>query len=79
MADQDQSRNRTSRQDDAEDPLRDAPPGGSTLGSSPPTRGPADNPARRASRDVGDVLADEVREGRWRTEQEERDDRRAED
>ncbi len=50
-----------------------SPPGSSTLGSSPPTRSPADNPVRTISRDTGDVLADNVRDGKWTTPEEERD------
>lgn len=59
-----------------EDALRDAPPGSSTLSSSPPTQGPGDNPVIRSARDVGDALADQVREGSWKTDQEKRDEQR---
>lgn len=60
----------------SDDALRDAPPGSSTLGSSPPTRGPAENPVNRSNRDAGEVLAEEVREGRWDTPAEKRDEER---
>ncbi len=53
-----------------------APPGSSILNSSPPTRGPSDNPVRQISRDAGDVLADEVRDGQWNTPMEDRDNAR---
>ncbi len=59
-----------------EEALRAAPPGSSVLNSSPPTRAPSDNPVRAASHDTGDILADEVREGRWTTPEEERDSAR---
>jgi hypothetical protein len=52
-------------------------PGSSILDASPSTRaakGPSDNPVRRLSRDAGDVLADEVREG-WADAPSERRDR----
>ena len=60
----------------ADDSLRDAPPGSSTLSSSPPTRGPSDNPVQRSQRDAGDALADQVRDGKWNSAAEERDEER---
>lgn len=56
--------------------LRDAPPGSSILNSTPGVRSPEDNAVQQLSRDAGDVLAEEVREGRWNTAEEERDDTR---
>ncbi len=62
-----------------EDTLRDAPPGSSILNASPGVQGPADNPVQQRSRDAGDILADEVREGQWATPAEERDNARGGD
>lgn len=53
-----------------------AAPGSTILDATPSTegaKGTSDNPVRQLSRDAGDVLADEVREGWWNTPMEERD------
>lgn len=52
-------------------------PGSSILDAAPSTRaakGTSDNPVRKLSRDAGDMLADEVREG-WEDAPTERRDR----
>jgi hypothetical protein len=54
----------------------DAPIGSTTLNSSPPTRDPADNPVMQTGRDAPDVLAEQVRDGTFKTAQEHRDDQR---
>lgn len=54
----------------------DAPTGSTELNSSPPTRDPRDNPVLQTGLNAPDVLADEVRDGTWKTAQEQRDDQR---
>lgn len=66
----DRNRNRGAERDRAE------APGSTILDPSPSTqaaKGTSDNPVRQLSRDAGDVLADEVREGWADAPTEERD------
>ena len=68
--DRSEERNRGAEGDRAE------APGSSILDPTPSTqaaKGTSDNPVRQLSRDAGDVLADEVREGWAESPSEERD------
>jgi hypothetical protein len=68
--DRDRDRDRSTGSDEAE------APGSTILDASPSMRaakGTSDNPVRRLSRDAGDMLADEVREGWADARSEERD------
>lgn len=49
--------------------LEDAPPGSSTVSSSPSPPNSSDNPVQRLGRSADDVVVDKVRQGRWKTEE----------